>query len=123
MACVRAFMCPRARVCVCVNFRQQLRSNGASVMAQRPHRSQITVVERKSITDISLTLSDCEGQSKYGFSILTPSPSPTNKHTHSRVCLHLHSQHINEKHLQLHHFAWHMKIVSAFVLLRALGCL
>ena len=45
----------------------------------------------------------------YGFPIPTPSPSPTNKHTHPRVCLHLHTQHINEKHLQLHHFAWHIK--------------
>ena len=58
-----------------------------------------------SITDISITLSDCSGQSKSGFSI--PTPSPTNKHTHSRVCVHLHTQHINENRLQPHHSAWH----------------
>ena len=52
-----------------------------------------------------------------------PFPLPTNKHTHSRVSVHLHTEHINEKHLQLHHFAWHIKIVSAFVLVRALGFL
>ena len=50
-----------------------------------------------------------------------PLPLPTN--THSRVCVHRRTQHINEKHLQLHHFAWHIKIVSAFVLVRALGFL
>ena len=37
--------------------------------------------------------------------------------------LHVHTQDINEKHLQLHHFAWHIKIVSAFLLVRALGFL
>ena len=76
-----------------------------------------------SITDISITLSDCYGQSKSGFSIPTPCPSPTNKHTHSRVCMHLHTQHINENHLQPHHSAWHIKIVLAFVFVRALAFL
>ena len=74
-----------------------------------------------SITNISITLSHCLGQSENGFPIQTPFPSPTNKHTHSRVGVHLHTQHINENHLQLHHSAWHLKIVSACVFVRALG--
>ena len=65
-----------------------------------------------------------------GFSIPTPPPpSPSNKHTLvlltlSRVCVGLHTQHINENHLQPHHSAWHIsKIVMAyvFVFVRALG--
>ena len=42
--------------------------------------------------------------------VLDPTPLPfPYQQTHSRVCLHLHTQHINEKYLQLHHFAWHIK--------------
>ena len=39
----------------------------------------------------------------------TPSSPPTSKHTHARVCVHLHTQHINENHLKPHHSVWHIK--------------
>ena len=37
--------------------------------------------------------------------------------------MHLHTQHINENYLQPRHSAWHIKIVLAFALVRALGFL
>ena len=58
-------MCGRAGACVCVNSRQQLRSNGASVKSASDKRKKPDNHSRKegkystSITDISITLSDC----------------------------------------------------------------
>ena len=51
-----------------------------------------------------------------GFSIQIPipSPSPTNKHTHACACVDLHTQHINDNHLQPAN-----KKVSACVFVRA----
>ena len=52
-----------------------------------------------------------------------PLPLPTNTRTHVFVCNSIPNKIIHEKHLQLHHFTWHIKMVSAFVLVRARGFL
>ena len=96
----------------------------ASDKPRKPHnRSLKEGKDSTSITDISITLTVCLCQSKSGFSIPPPSPPPTNKHTHARICMYLHTQHINENYLQPHHFVWHINQVSACVFVRTLGFL
>ena len=118
----------RACVCVCVNSRQHLGSNRASVMSDKlkkpENRSRKEGKYSTFITDISITLSDCLGQSKSGFSIPTPPLIvPTYIRTHVFACISIPNISTRKSFTTTSLRLVYKKIVSACVFVRELGFL